>query len=528
MLDVQRLSVDGDGVADLHWPVPRDEVATWRKDLFRELAGLFHVTGEGHGRSTDGTEDSDTEALRVAVPYLAQDLLSLHQAHELHRRLGEHGLEPVGLGEGRYLKAARAGRALDALPLLEVLERGPSTGRRWVPGRLREARWTLSINGPTWRALARFDPARDVAVPSNEPLVRRHARAVPETVRYTPYGRWFDLDGVPTGAPGGVGRGGRGRGRADEEQDPPDLVDDLREAVAAALPGDLPKAVEDYLERRTAPVADRIGRLVEDLIRRSDLPGRLWTGTGGNVWPRLLRRAVTRGGGTVVGHDHSVGGGLYRYNAYEVVEYADCDTFVTANRLHARNLEASFDPSLFAGERRPAIEAVPDPDGGGVLRPARAPPDGIRTVMHAFDFYTGERLYNQLVMPDPVAVDWQARLYRHLGDWGYRVLLKPHPVSADQIPDAYVTEHPLGTGFALALSTGRPVIYLDFGMADWLPDVRDRIEARCAVVEGRFDERGRAHVDWDELRAAFDAAAERTDDRFVRDCVPLHVQRRLQ
>jgi len=141
-------------------------------------------------------------------------------------------------------------------------------------------------------------------------------------------------------------------------------------------------------------------------------------------------------------------------------------------------------------------------------------------------------------IPDLVAVDWQARLLGKLTKWGYQVLHKPHPGGTARPPigfvekfgvrmlggrfedvmsraDLYLFDFALTSTFGPALSSAKPMVLIDFGMAPWIEEARKMLERRCAIVRGWFDEANRAHVHWDELRDAIEESRNLMDMSLV-------------
>jgi hypothetical protein len=75
----------------------------------------------------------------------------------------------------------------------------------------------------------------------------------------------------------------------------------------------------------------------------------------------------------------------------------------------------------------------------------------------------------------------------------------------------------LSTTFGHTLKSDKPIVFVDFGLADLQPKAKAMLAQRCAVVDGGFDEQNRAVVDWAELHAAIDRAPTLQDDSFVRE-----------
>ena len=159
-------------------------------------------------------------------------------------------------------------------------------------------------------------------------------------------------------------------------------------------------------------------------------------------------------------------------------------------------------------------------------------------ILYVTPFVTYDEFGAFPLMPIPVAFDWQARLFRMLQDMGHRVSQKPHPESHGPTPpvfaekfgvlaltgrfedvyegyDLILFDYPMQTCFGFTLRTGKPVVLIDFGVAEYKPELRALLERRCAVVPGRYDAQNRAHVDPTALKQAIERAPLLCDPGFA-------------
>ena len=160
------------------------------------------------------------------------------------------------------------------------------------------------------------------------------------------------------------------------------------------------------------------------------------------------------------------------------------------------------------------------------------------SILYVTPFVTYDEFGAFPLMPIPVAFDWQARLFRMLQDMGHRVTQKPHPESYGPTPpvfaqkfgvpalsgrfediyddyDILLFDFPMQTCFGFALRTEKPVVLIDFGVAEYKPELRALLERRCAVVPGRYDALNRAHVDPAALKQAIERAPFLHDPGFA-------------
>jgi hypothetical protein len=123
-----------------------------------------------------------------------------------------------------------------------------------------------------------------------------------------------------------------------------------------------------------------------------------------------------------------------------------------------------------------------------------------------------------------MSLDWQLRMAEMLLDMPIDLLCKPHPEGilkgqpqpvAEIAPvsykpfeshlewtDVFVFDRAESTTFWEAVCTDRPIVYLDAGLTEFIPQVRPLIENRCRCVMATFDERNRPVVDPEELSDA--------------------------
>lgn len=264
------------------------------------------------------------------------------------------------------------------------------------------------------------------------------------------------------------------------------------------------------------------------------LPQHLWSGTGGNYAARQLRAAVKRRGGEVTGFEHGGGGHIHRDLGSEIVnEFWLADRFVADTPAKAEVYRASLDASAFRGDIDIRIEgaatATFDWD-------AASTHGDIRSVLYVTTAFVGETCYPiQPLMPDPVYADWQGRLAEGLAGQGFEMLVKQHPggrLRGRMLPmsrraayiggdfgeavrraAAIVVDYPATTALWESMLSLKPVVFLDFGLADWNPGVRELFERRCRVVMGSFDEHNRPIIDFAAVAKAL--AQPVGDDAFA-------------
>lgn len=319
-------------------------------------------------------------------------------------------------------------------------------------------------------------------------------------------------------------------------------VDLFHGAVAALLDRILPTVVAlgggDVEPLRTALQQATVGYLAtvasyDAALRQHwrSVPREVWTGTGGNILTRLVRAAVKREGGSVIGFEHGGGGHIHAdLGPLHIHEFAFCDRFVVDAKAKAKVLTDGLSPAKSLDGTVPVIEATsagkasfPFRTGQGTQPPKR--------VMYVTTAFVGETQYPlQPLLPDPVHADWQGRLIDGLAGQGLEVLVKQHPEGLRKgVPlkrsqageflggrfgevmdqaDAFVLDYPATSTLWEAICSEKPVVFIDHHLAHWNPEVWQDFSARCAIVPSRMDADGRPQVDFAEVAAALQTAPD--------------------
>ena len=533
-LDVTGIEINDRGVEGFVWPVGYEEIRSVGQAVLAALAEEYRIY-----RGAPNEEQGDL--LSIVAPYLIGEAMSLFQAYAVTRRL--EGLPYISeSGNGRRLVAAVIqGNKPEPPSLMGLLRSGVPAYRRIGRQTLYELRQRIEWNGMSVGTLSPWAGRSDIIAIQGIPLVAEHARTVDKVVRLRPPPEWFgplsakasrDAMSEIAGSPAvssavSVVRAGFDAGN---EQLPPFLEDYLNEWLSEAV------ALTDAFLRR--------------LLRTpTSLPDQLWTGSGGQIWARTLRYAVRRAGGAVVGHDHSRVSGYLTTLAPTISELESCDVFVTYSEAHAKAFERGIRTDLLPTSAGPRITSITTLTGGrsemsGDRRSWRSRPAAagrpIRRVMYPSIFYMGERVLYYPMLPDLVAIDWQARLISHLHGWGYQMILKPHPGSnslppaqfADQMgaeletgrfenvmdrADAFLFDQLNTTVLSLALATSKPIVIIDYRDPTLTPEARELLRNRCSIVQGWFDDENRVQVDWEDLRSGIKESEDLMDTAFAKE-----------
>ncbi len=519
------MRLSANGVEPFFWPVAREEVLGLARFI---VATIKTVLGDGVAKGSDGAELLTSVSSKFLV-----EALSVANAQLLARRFQAARRNAVLPAQAHLWRAAFQGERPARSPFLESLPRGvprPSTWRRY----LRVLRDVTAKDAFIRRPIERVDFRNDIVCVTVCPLTGRHATDANERVVVCPLNEWLyppTADELAKGPPAG----------ADVK-----LIDDLLSMLirgfaerGAPLPEPLAAHLRGWLTEATAWVRyyrDRLAR------RPERIPRKLWIGTGGIIWSRILADCVRHHGGRVTGHDHALGANFSEINMAPFTEMQSCDSFYTFTEIQAA-LYRRIAPGLTISPTTSRIEHAAMPAAKrsrrAIVRPPRAT-SPVRSILYVTPFYTYDVFGPTPLMPAIVAIDWQARLFAMLKDMGFQLLHKPHPESHARAPhdfearfgveelagrfedvyergDLILFDFPLTTTFGFALQTEKPVVLIDFGFSQYRDRERAHLERRCAVASGWYDSDNRAHANPTELHAAIERAPSLTDPTFALD-----------
>ncbi len=260
------------------------------------------------------------------------------------------------------------------------------------------------------------------------------------------------------------------------------------------------------------------------LAKLRSFPHSIWSGSAGSFATRAVGLEVLRRGGQVRRFAHGGAIGLDDYsNVHAIVEMAATSDYVvntsaTHDLLCKTDIARSFirhTPQFHAGSGDPKFSGI-------VCR--HAPRSGRPTVVYVGTTFPGPLVHVPPVPPEAVYLDWQMRLLDALIATGANVLCKPHPENipaigrqplaelyptidapfekAIEVADVLVHDYCLSTTFFEAMCSNRPVVLLDLGQTRWQPAIANAVQARCRILDVRFDEHNLPQFDAAELKDA--------------------------
>lgn len=499
--------LDAEGLRGFFWPVRRAEVV--------EAAERLLVGGTEALRAAGAPEDEDAALAHLAFPYFVREVMGILQAVLVSERVPRSGYELQPGPEGVWTEALRSGEP-PAIELANTLVRGLPQLPSWRAP-LHAIRGEIRADGLRYLPGLRGPRQSSVVAAALSPLVSAHARSHPRRVTYQRVHSYF---------PGPI----QVRGTAGPRQS---VIDALLDAVASAFgsvdvvpPGIVTAYCKDWLSTVGSALRAHLERLATQ-----PLPRELWIGTAGIVWTRMLAHAVRSSGGTVVGHDHGVSSGLWGTELTSFAELSAVDTFVTFSHAMREALLSNARRDLVVTPELPSVEVIAAPES---RRRFTGEEGGTEGVLYVPTMYPGERVFMVPVMPNRVAVDWQARLLSSLHKSGETVSVKPHPESRFPFPSRFADglgyptleerfedvatrfgillfDWPFTTTFRQALATDVPIVLVDLGFVSFTPKAEEFLRRRVAFVAGGYDASNRAQVSWSDLHSALEQAPRLLD-----------------
>lgn len=519
------MNATANGVEPFFWPLPWSDFLTARDALLTGLAGVL--------RPGVAAGNTDHEALAAVVVQFIQEVVRAYYLTAVRRRFADAGV-PMVTGNPALTAAGFVPRDATTDRIAFLKDRFQASFWRHL---LRPLYGMRVDDGMSWGYPSLVDMKTAIVATNNSALMQTRARECGKPVHLVSMRYWFgDLSNKVKS---------QGFGRPADTAVIDDMVEAVRRAFAAGgeiLPADVARSLAEWLGEASGVARSYIDGL---LARPNRLPRTLWTGSAGYIFRRIMYFAVRRSGGFVTSHDHGSGLGYLSIVDPNVTEFVTTDRFITFTERQAQSYRGFLRDEFRIRAQWPEIVAhdgaPPPPEGTqrpvvtGVTRK-----DGPLRIMYVASQYRGEFLGLTPIEFDIVAVDWQARLFANLKTMGHSVVNKAHPTSPYRFPDTFETK--LGvpsvltpfekeietadlflfnsadtSAFRPAVLSGKPIVMVEFGVPTWGAEALALASRRCAVVQGHFDDQGRAQVNWDDLRAAIARAPQLVDDTAFAD-----------
>jgi len=530
-LDLKDQIISEHGIEDFYWPISYSELQTFGHNLQHKLAAIL----QNH------------KNVEIALPYkvamknYASLCCSLYQGDLLRIRAKQDHIELCAPEDWLVWPYTQIEKPPHEAALILASLKNNEYKKNFIKklyGRARRIRllykkFTLSFSGLSFDGL-KLSPSienfkKDIISTTRTDLITEHAKVVDEEVYLCSSRRWFSPVTEKEYHSERTGRDVH-------------LEEAILEAVHSLYEShnvEFKAYAKNYLAQVLTDLAAVIRVHLKRLEKRTDLPSKLWTGTGGNIWDLMLRYTVLRKNGTVVAHDHGGGKDHVKESMIGWVELLGCTCFMTYGERQAEEFRSVAHEWPVMDKSLPKIDFVrKDENVQNFAGHSRSLETGfpIKNILVLSALYPNDSGRVQPLFPNLPYVDWQARLVTHLMSWQYNVYFKPHPESRSDPPDAFSTK--LGAKiihglyeemnvkpdlvifdstrtslFRQVLSTNIPVVIINFKTANWYPWAKKLIESRCIIIDADFDKDNRMQVDWCELKTGLQQALKKANNQ---------------
>ena len=295
-------------------------------------------------------------------------------------------------------------------------------------------------------------------------------------------------------------------------------------------------------------ITSRTNFFLNELKSKSKyLPNTLWISTAGLFYNRIMARVIMMNGGDVFGHDHGTGvGGGDTYTS-NLVEFNYINNFVT------------YSPGMAEGYKKQLkhksclnpncnILSISSSNNLNLNSFYKIKKNKPKSIMYLSNLYEGDAAHLIPAMSDYLQVDWQSNLFSFLYNNQFDIYFKPHPESHSlpspmfeklynvkilkgmfhefyNLADVIISDHPLSTAFIEALQYGIPTVLINLPIYNISEKGMKLLSKRCAVVNGRFDDKGRVDVNLNEVKKAITVSREIVgDNSFINYYFPYNVK----
>lgn len=513
----------------------------WQKEFFWPISYRSFMEVEAEIKAAlnkliNENRDNDKGDLLVINYKIFFEYSNLLNALRVLKELSQKGLKPLYSADSVLFK----GIMEKGIPVRRVLP-NPFISRKTVLGNVKKQarliKGAFALNGSItslWKSL--FTDTPYVAnYPSLNSLAREYiASKLDGHVRLKGAGDWYPRS---TGL----------RLTGSQEEEVRSLTEEIVgmvEKIAHGWTVELTASQREYLHAVTLELFKTTMICLTALKKYvySLKPLHLLIGCSGNHFSRMLSTAIRNNGGTVTGFMHGEPL-IYRWDKYSWLELSTVDRFVTYTKRSASMLESLLDeyPPLRNNiVKIEGAQTVTYHDLWQKMRGKPLPKKIERVMLVPKPFIPDNRLGQGISFPELMQLDWELRIVDILKRAGLKVIYKKHPdgklrgqvvdffdsdveVVYDRLEDimdcadAFVFYHTRTTAIGPALCTNKPIIYIDGGWEELLPEMRELFAKRCHIVSTKFDDNNRLIVNEKELIDALGKAPEEPDLELINE-----------
>ncbi len=499
--------------SEYYWPVSRDQIRKIDLDVLQFIINY-------------SDNESDSEAckfLLTILPKLRLEIINIVRAEIIKKQARLDGVTPMMPDCAKIWNAVWNEQEI-------AQSRFTSAFKYGVPKRsllrtiARPIRGINNSDGFSYRAFSSINFDNDVVCVTKCPLTIEHIKHTDDRVVLVSLSEWFHPP-----------KNTNDFGRTLSDRFVSRFIGDLFELLNDNYDVELSLVSKQYLESWFKESGFWINYYC-DRVRsnKKRLPKKLWIGTSGIVWSRMLADVVLEEQGEVVGHDHAWGANFSTTNLMPVFETNNISKYVTFSKaqvdIYTDVRKKYFDESNPVEISYFNLAATTKPKISNKR-------NDLKRIMYVASFYPCDVLVSGDMMDTQVAVDFQKKLFSCLNKLGFDVMIKPHPQSPQKLPDSLISEfnvevhtksfeeecdqadllifdYPMSTTWGYALGTDIPILYIDFGLAPLPEKELQLLEQRCSRIEGSFDQDNRAVIDWDLIKSAINSAPDKTGRKY--------------
>ncbi len=496
-----------DAPSSFSWPVSRDDIVGVRNKF---MASMISYAKE--------KKHPDHELYPVLSLLWINDIIQCYHFLNACNDIRQNGKEPNLNGDTGFMHAAWNQTPPTIPPYVNILEDGPKKPNP-VLETLRGIKRYFAHSPVSYKPTILMNFDHDIVVNSIGELIIRHAEVNKQNIYYVPRSQWF-----------------RSTQKASSGSNPDS---DTFIAIVKACFSDKSALLTEPFETWLREIYLRTICACSIHIKRLNdapeaLPKKLWIGSGGVMWDRILKYVVKKNGGTVTGHDHGSGVGHFKSISRALSECNDCDTFIPFSQdatLFPRAIDQDY---LF--DKMPQIQTLPAVH-------QKAPNTALKgenTIKKILIIPYGPdgNTARFVVTPhDSIKVDFLVRTIEKLNHWGYEVHIKPHPhcpmpLNADYLKEHNVTLHQdtiasaffdtdaalflhcYTTTFKEAFTHNMPLILIDSQYETWTDGALEKLQKRCSVIKSKYDSQNRINLDWEALHNGIKEAPKKNDSAY--------------
>lgn len=484
LLDCHKIAITEKGIPYFYWPIAEEEISRFSQELRQDLVAVI--------RQASKKEIFGVDAAIIISPSFIEETQALFYRDLLLTRAAEAGYDEV----------IPTPTVLPVTHFLAQLKLGPSGIKPKI---------TLPLN---YR--------KKIISTSEQLLASTYAKQTKEKVVHRSLKIWFRK--LPTGMP-----------QVQSENDA--IIAIMIEALCRVWNKHqhrIPESINIYLTDWLKKAFCWINYYWQQLVQQpKKIPQRLWVKTSDDIWGRILARYVRKHGGRITRFDEKLWCGyLGKANQQQMIDFEDCDTYVTINKIQAEVFRESY----------------ADDENIHPITPQFIALEGKKLFFKRLKTSRSRKKNHQrptiLYMPtisdslDLVSFDFIVRLLQKLRSWNFNFILNPYfsgkkldlPLSIEYLFGSIKVDKPMNQLINEAdvvlfdnltpkllsslLSSSAPCVFLDFNGDLLTQEANQLITRRCVIVPSWQDEKNHAQVDWFKLRNAILESKKLLDDSF--------------